>query len=611
MTTLLDRLTDQKVLLKQLTVPIESGRYLRLDDAPEMLVCGHGVGMIKINDVSVRCSDYLESHDEVKFQLVTQAIRQIVKIAAAENSKTGSPLMPAKLLHDEGQLNELEEYLDSVMKKGHLHEISRSPRMDMRYEERVQDVSRAKRLAPSSDRHLAAHSECWQNRSFTGIQPKRILSLVSEDEYNLYENRVFCRLLDRLVRFLSNRLFELKQLMQTLDDVLDLGESTTLNFRLRNTLFSVWGETFSEDETLAAAQQLESTKITLERLLKKIKHLMHSGIYQEIPKNAQVPVRLRPTNILTHDPHYRYLFPLWNTLNEVSGNVNLTAEEKCQQQIQLQHDYTAYCGLVVSRALQQLGFIKKDQSNTDTSIYVKRNYKLDVSQKEGNWLIHDEILNQTIKLCPIATWHFDSLQTHQTSNTITLPCVLHLDSSPEHPSRFLDALPQGPLQLSPMDFYVEEQMVTLLNAWIFRNIARCYGKGIFKIPQKVKLAVEHIKGIKIEEHTSEIQVLEPVSNKECQSVITALKQENAMQACDQFQLQIKMLDALSHCPLCQSEARFILWEKKTFKGECLGKSCKLVWTLHNQEEDRIFCFKTGHKEDSFHQSGRWMQCISL
>lgn len=611
MTTLLDRLTGQKVLLNQLTGPIESGRYLRLDDVPEKLVCGHGAGVIKINDISVACIDHLETYDEVKFQLVIQAIKQIAKLTATENSKMCSPLMPAKLLNNEGQLNELEKYLDSIMKKGHLHEISRNPRMDMRYEEIVQDVSRAKRLASSSHRHLAAHSECWQNRSFTGIQPKRILSRVSEDEYNLYENRVFCRLLDRLACFLSKRIFELEQLMRTLNDALEIEESTSLNYRLRKTLFSVWGETFSADETSAATEQLERTKITLEGLLKKVKHLMHSGIYQEIPKNAQVPARLRPTNILTHDTHYRYLFPLWKTLSEISGDVDLTAEEKCQQQIQLQHDYTAYCGLVVHRALEQLGFFKETKLDSDTSIYITRDFRLEVSQKEGNWLIHDKTLNQTIKLCPIATWHFDNLQTRQTKNSITLPCVLHLDSSPEHPACLLNTLQQGPLQLSPMDFYVEEQMVTLLNAWIFRNIVRCYGQGIPRIPKKVMAFVEPIKEIQTAHHSSEIQVLEPVSNEDRKSVIKALQQENAIQACEQFQLQIKMLDALSYCPLCQSKANFISWEKKTFKGECLNSSCQLVWTLHNQEEQRTLCFKTDKEEDSFQNSGRWVQSISL
>lgn len=611
MTTLHDRLTDQKVLFKKLTGPIEPGRYVFVDERPEYFLCGDGSGTIKIDDYSLVCLDNLEIHDEVKFQLVTQAISQIVEMGADENKKLISPLMPARLLDDEAKLNKLEHLLDSVIRKGHLHEISQHPRMDMQYKEIVQDVSRAKRLAPSSHRHLAAHSECWQSRNFTGIQPKRILSRVSEDEYNLYENRVFSRLLDRLVRFLSTRLFKLEELKQTLDNALDLGESTMLNYRLRKALFFVWGETFSEDETLAAAEQLEETKTMLEGLFKTVKNLMHSGIYQDIPQSARVPARLKQTNILTHDTHYRYLFPLWNTLTEVSGCVDLTAEEKCQQQIKLQHDYTAYCGLVVHRALQQLGFIKEVSYDTDAFIYVKRDYKLDVSQKEGNWFIHDEVLEQTIKLCPIATWHFDSLQTSQTNKIITLPCVLHLDSPTEHPACFLDTLQQGPLQLSPMDFYVEERMVTLLNAWIFRNIARCYGQGIPRIPKKVLALVEHMKGIQTVHDACEIQVLVSLSSEDCKSVIKALKQENAIQAYKQFQLQIQLLDALSHCPLCQSKADFISWEKKTFKGDCLKSDCQLTWTLYYEGEDRMFCFKIDSEDYSFYKSGRWMQKIIL
>ncbi|MDP5132257.1 MAG: hypothetical protein NWQ54_15330, partial [Paraglaciecola sp.] len=68
----------------------------------------------------------------------------------------------------------LQLALNRVLSSGHLHTIAKAPRITMRYDEELLPVSRVKRTANNYQRHLAAHSECWQQRTFIGIVPSKL-----------------------------------------------------------------------------------------------------------------------------------------------------------------------------------------------------------------------------------------------------------------------------------------------------------------------------------------------------------------------------------------------------------------------------------------------------
>ena len=93
-------------------------------------------------------------------------------------------LIPEKLLA-RFEILKFEELLLDILGKGHLQEIARRPRMEMTYEEYLVPVSRAKKISPSANVHLASHSECWQTRTFDGVIPKKVLALESEDQLNI------------------------------------------------------------------------------------------------------------------------------------------------------------------------------------------------------------------------------------------------------------------------------------------------------------------------------------------------------------------------------------------------------------------------------------------
>jgi hypothetical protein len=111
-------------------------------------------------------------------QTITESIKyisELVKACCLEASfeSLPNPLVPNCVFDSETQLKPLEIMLQDVIEKGHLHHIAYNPRMDMRYDEELVDVSRAKKISNNAHRYLAGHSETWQQRSLVGIRPKK------------------------------------------------------------------------------------------------------------------------------------------------------------------------------------------------------------------------------------------------------------------------------------------------------------------------------------------------------------------------------------------------------------------------------------------------------
>lgn len=152
-----------------------------------------------------------------------------------------SPLMPASIIDAKSHLQPFEERLLDVVKQGHLHHISLRPRLDLHYEDEVADIGRARRLAKGALVHLASHSECWQRQTLSGVIPKKVLARFSEDDYGIYENRVYARLLDKIERYLHGRLAELRGLQATLNQALRFYEAENVDYRLREEICRLWG----------------------------------------------------------------------------------------------------------------------------------------------------------------------------------------------------------------------------------------------------------------------------------------------------------------------------------------------------------------------------------
>ena len=534
---LLDRITGQQVLSSQLSEPMLPGRYLLMQQTlinghtpleDGTVIMGDGSNRIKLDDRVFTSHETIEEECRKSYDLICQALFQIDKSINFDEEAYPSPLIPYQLLDSKGKLNDLEEQLEEVMEKGHLHEISQSPRFDMRYDDMVMPVSRAKRLANSAERHLASHSTCWQQRTFTGIHPRQVLGLVSEDEYHLYENRVFVRLLDRLLHYLNNRIWEVKNLIEELTKVLNLENSEDLIFLLSQKLCKNWGDTHTHTHTRTSdyIELLNKTKARLEALQRSIKGLTQGFLYRSLPRNVQIPSQIEQTNILSHDQHYRHLPPLWNELKNATQSDNQTQEDQLEVNLALQSAFSRYAGMLIMRALRQIGFQRINHSNEETA-FERRDHKLSVTNSNMNWSIQDQFSEFTLSFVPIFSWNMTTnCQVQKSNRNIVIPVSIQNSGSTVHPVNYIAGSFREYLSLSPLDFYSEEKLISIISYWIMIKPLDIYGRVIEKFPTSLMPLLNNSEAFRVVDKYN-ASMVKIATKKEEEDILTQLKKENA------------------------------------------------------------------------------------
>lgn len=254
-----------------------------------------------------------------------------------------------------------EHPLESAIRReiGHLESVCYRPDTHIRLEPERLRVERARRFDPHVYARLASHTEDWARRRLTGVQPSHVLAQVREEQWDLYENRLAARLVDNLESWLRKQLAEVRRI---LNDVLaQLGQlkvSGDANWHRSHRLYAIWGESSdaSAQRTLA-----EQTCQRLEGLLRRVLGLMDSPLYRAIPDRVQVPRDLRMTNLFGKHVHYRGVARLWEAYSRHAPQASIFPAERYRRFQRLVQGFDAWCGLLVLRALDQLGYKLEDR----------------------------------------------------------------------------------------------------------------------------------------------------------------------------------------------------------------------------------------------------------
>jgi len=275
----------------------------------------------------------------------------------ADANHLPSPLLPA-VLRDRMELMDPEPEMERSIATGHWDEISARPRLDMHYVPETLPVARAKRVQASAVEHLSQHSELWARRSISGVIPAKVLARVTEDEYAIYENIVFARLLDNCAHWLNARIAEVRAIADGQRMALKFEKSDERHRLLRHRICSLWGKAwFSEAED---AQATRETLERLEQMRSQVERLRRAGVYKRVPRSARVPLRLRPTNIFQYDKRYRELRPLWDAMTSAGSKDRISEPERYQSMAAKQAAFHRYVLLLLCHALRDMGAAPTD-----------------------------------------------------------------------------------------------------------------------------------------------------------------------------------------------------------------------------------------------------------
>lgn len=230
---------------------------------------------------------------------------------AGDNVLYQKNISETKIFDDEW-ITTLESYFPSIDK------ITRNPRSFIKYDSEVVDIERSKKTNSESIRHLASHTQfVRQIDKDNNVTPSKILNVMSDIDYDVYENRFIATLINRLFLFVRNRLdviranvesfqkdhFAVDSKFNICEDDVELRIDLTIKRDLDN-------KTVNEKNY----QLLER----VEKLSKLIDGVKNSQFMQMMRRSKPVYPPIMKTNVILKNPDFKNAYTLWLFMDKYS-----------------------------------------------------------------------------------------------------------------------------------------------------------------------------------------------------------------------------------------------------------------------------------------------------
>jgi DNA repair protein SbcC/Rad50 len=212
-------------------------------------------------------------------------------------------------IYDEQWINSLEtgfEALDMIVK---------NPRTFIKEDAQVVLAALAKKITAQSVQDLAMHSEYVHNIDSEGnVTPDKILSISTEEDYQIYENRFVMTLIKKLVIFIERRYKFIK----------DHGETTNSDVLLIHNVTTIDGVTYECDNRIKVSRpsddngQKEHNAELLAKILRlrdRASFYLHCPFMHKMAGAKPVHNPLSMTNMLLKSPTYHKAYELWKFID--------------------------------------------------------------------------------------------------------------------------------------------------------------------------------------------------------------------------------------------------------------------------------------------------------
>ncbi|WMS93331.1 hypothetical protein RB215_08445 [Pseudoalteromonas sp. HL-AS2] len=518
-------------------------------------------------------ADKSKKNDGESLTIAFDAIEHIVDKFKDKDISEFSHLLPpevSQFIKPTG----LDQAIEKGFEQGVFQTINQRPRMSMRYDVELMATSRVKRYASNYQAHLVAHSECWQQRTFTGIIPKKLKGQISEDEIIIYENIVYARLIDHLLRYIAGGQARIQQI---LDVIKAFGALDTVNstHHYVTQISNDWGRAFGNTDIDELEKQSHDQIEFLNELKSKLIQMKNGALHRAIPQKLQIAISLKSTNILMHDEHYQRLATIWRTWSKISANRRLSPKQLRAMKEQRQINYTDYVTSIITQIFSNTGW----KINPDmTSVTLMGDLTLNVENNEqGVWVIsHDNeiLLRLVVNAEPLEQRDISMLGLKAT-------CVVV-------PQIKMSQAPKNVFELSPLNLHGKESLARYITSQIWCWLLTVYMKPLpNNLPTPVKNELDS-------NHT----IYNPLTHKQLDAVC---KQANSTLV-ERIKLKSNVAQFVRHCPYCGDEANEHSFNNDIngyFKGQCKNKSCGSVWT---HDPNNSSYFKLNDESDT---SGRY------
>ena len=299
-----------------------------------------------INDLYEKYTTQVEENleDDRYFQYLFEMIQ------AGDNTLQQKNRILHKVV-DERWLTIVEEGIESIFN------IVDKPRRFIKSTEEVVPVALAKKITADSVRHLSQNTQFIATNAAGEIQPTKILTVATEESYDLYENRFVYHLIQRLFAFVDKR-----------TDVIfwSTGDETCNVMSMESKVDDAYEEISSKVEmTIKNRQSLVENDTDHMDLFKRIdrvrrmsRTLRQSSFCEIMNGCARVHSPIQRTNLMMKDPDYRKCYQLWQfiegydevgyTIEEQDSALQFDEEYLLQMYINFITNYTVFKSLLES-----------------------------------------------------------------------------------------------------------------------------------------------------------------------------------------------------------------------------------------------------------------------
>jgi hypothetical protein len=431
------------------------------------------------------------------------------------------------------------------------------------------------RTAPGAVSRLAAHSEDWHRRTISGVLPSKLLALLSDDDWAIYENRVFARLLDRLDSYVRYRLAETEQMHAKYQQALKLAGAEDIYYPLRRRLCTLWGDAMKDSATEKALETSAHAIKVLSQAKRKIGLIRQGDLYKKVPRSAQVPVQLKHTNILVHDQHYRHLRTLWHLHQARNADMEQSPQEIHAANRQSLEDFAVYLRMMIDRVLSDMHLV---HFNTSRGTFEFAGQKGWIESHEDT--IELLLADRRLVLVPILTTSGrDNRLASDGSGRLVVSCLGDTEELADGETLSEDA---PHLVINPFDFYGEEKLRLVVERFLWHPAFSTYGKQTGPLPSEVLAWLG--KGNTGVVTGKSWKLLTPLRHDQEQPFLSWLEHASLNdETRSSIKLTVDRLKALSSCRHCGNPVHFAPRDGE-FLATC--KVCNTEWGIYRKASKR-------------------------
>ncbi|MCQ2792194.1 MAG: hypothetical protein MJ208_01575 [Bacilli bacterium] len=227
--------------------------------------------------------------------------------------------------------------------------------------------------------YATIHTELWDNITSKGIKPRKLLTLLCDNNYCIYENQIFAQTIDDILYFLRkniraivNLIFANQNLVFNLLDRLD----HTNYYLACGKLHSGYVRNFNK---FYAAEALNDKML---KLATTIQGYCKYKVYV-LNKHRKKRLQLKLTNILKMQKNYHQMYLLAKKLNTFHPK-NIKFSKNAL--VRFENGYFNFCQILTIFALTHLNFSMGDAKKLNlrklNSLFTFKNWKLQVKAVE-------------------------------------------------------------------------------------------------------------------------------------------------------------------------------------------------------------------------------------